>query len=366
MKDPRVDKLADILVNYSAKVTKGDIVQIDFAGVRALPLVEAVYSLCLKNKARCVEYQFSTEELGRKFYELADEDQISYFPQHRLDFMKKATVYIGISATENTQAFAGLDLGKMMRRQKLLRPIIDRRVDHTRWVITRYPTVGLAQDAKMSLEEFEDFYFKSCNLDWPAFAKTIDKLWKIVHETQDVRIVASDTDVRFSKKGIAAIKSEGLRNMPDGEVYTAPVKDSIEGHITYNTPSFYQGKEFDGVRFEFKKGKIVAASCKQGSVKELNKILDTDPGSRYVGEFAFGLNKNINKAVKNILFDEKITGSIHLTPGQAYKIADNGNRSSVHWDLVKLLIGDGEVYLDGKLVQKDGKFVLKELKGLNP
>lgn len=365
MKDPRVEKLADILVNYSAKVKKGDIVQVDFSGTRALPLVEAIYERCLKNRAACVEYQFSTEEMGRKFYELADEEQLGYFPGHRLDFMKKATVYIGINALENTQAFAGVDLGKMIKRQQLLRPIIDRRVDFTRWVITRYPSVGIAQDAKMSLEAFEDFYFRACNIDWPLFAEKIGRLWRMAGAAKEIKITASDTDIRFSKKGIPAIKSEGLRNMPDGEVYTAPVKDSIEGYITYNTPSFYQGKEFDGIRFEFRKGKIVSASCKQGSEKELNKILDTDKGSRYVGEFAFGLNKNITQPVKNILFDEKITGSIHLTPGQAYKIADNGNRSSIHWDLVKLLKGDGEVYFDGKLVQKDGKFVPKELKALN-
>ncbi|MFA5038431.1 MAG: aminopeptidase [Candidatus Omnitrophota bacterium] len=365
MRDPRIETLADILVNYSAKVKKDDVVLIDFAGVRALPLVEAIYGLCLKNRARCVEYQFSTEELSRKFYELADEEQLSYFPAHRLAFMKKATVYIGINASENTQAFAGIDLGKMVKRQQVLRPIIDRRVDFSRWIITRYPSVGLAQDAKMSLEDFEDFYFRACNMDWPLFARKIGHLWRLVREAGEVRITASDTEIRFSKKGIPAVKSEGLRNMPDGEVYTAPVRDSIEGYITYNTPSFYHGKEFDGVRFEFRKGRIVSASCRQGSVKELQKILDTDQGSRYVGEFAFGLNKNITQPVKNILFDEKISGSIHLTPGQAYKIADNGNRSSIHWDLVKLLKGDGEVYFDGKLIQKDGKFVVKELKGLN-
>jgi len=280
--------------------------------------------------------------------------------------MKNTTVYFGISATENTQNFASVPVSGMVKRQKVFRPIINRRVDHTRWVVTRYPTNGLAQDAKMSLEAFENFYFRACNIDWPDFAKKITRLCRVINQAKDVVIKASDTDLRFSLKGMRAVKCEGLRNMPDGEVYTAPVKDSIEGYITYNCPSFYHGKEFSGVRFEFKNGKIVDARCSTGSNNELNKILDSDKGARYIGEFSFGLNKNITVPMKNILFDEKIVGSIHLTPGNAYKGgADNGNRSSVHWDLVKILKGDGEVYLDGKLIQKNGKFVVGELKELN-
>jgi aminopeptidase len=365
MSDPRVEKLADILVNYSAKVRKGDVVMIDFSGTRSLPLIEEIYKKCLKNGARYVEYNFSSEDLTRLFYQIALGGQLSYFPRHRLEAMKKATVYIGVGGNENTQTYANTPLKKMVVREKVLRPIINRRIDHTRWVVTRYPTNGLAQDAKMSLAEFEDFYFKACNIDWPDFSKKITKLWQVVNRTKQVRIKSSDTDLTFSIKGIPAIKSEGLRNMPDGEVFTSPVKNSVEGYITYNTPSLYHGKEFDGVRFEFSKGRIVEATSKIGSTDELNKILDTDRGARYVGEFSFGLNKNITRPMKNILFDEKIMGSIHFTPGQAYKDADNGNRSSIHWDLVKILKGDGEVYFDGKLVQKDGKFVVKELRGLN-
>ncbi len=365
MSDPRIEKLADILVNYSAGVKKGDIVIIDFSGTRPLPLVRAVYEKCLRNGARAVEYNFSSEDLARIFYTVAQKEQLRYFPQHRLAAMKKATVYIGINGTENTQNYARSPLPKMVQREKVLRPIQNRRVDKTRWIITRYPTIGLAQDAKMSLEEFEDFYFKACNIDWHDFSKKITKLWHLVDKTAEVRIKASDTDLRFSIKGIPAIKSEGLRNMPDGEVFTAPVKDSVEGYVTYNVPSFYHGKEFNGVSFEFKAGRIVKAHAKAGSDTELNKILDADKGARYIGEFSFGLNKNITQPIKNILFDEKIAGSFHFTPGQAYKVADNGNRSSIHWDLVKILKGDGEIYLDGKLVQKDGKFVPKELKGLN-
>ena len=365
MSDTRVERLADILVDYSTGVRKGDVVVIDFSGFRPLPLVEAIYKRCLKNGASRVEYNFSSEDLTRIFYETANTDQLNYFPVDRLLAMKKATVYFGIGGSENTQNLAKANIEGLLRRSKILRPIIDRRVDHTRWVITRYPTVGLAQDANMSLADFEDLYFRSCNIDWPGFSRKITLLWKLVSKSKDVRIRASDTDLRFSVKGIPAVKSEGLRNMPDGEVFTAPVKNSVEGYITYNTPSFYHGKEFNGITLEFKKGRIVKAEALKGSTEELNKIFDIDKGSRFIGEFAFGLNKGIYQPVKNILFDEKIAGSIHFTPGQAYKDADNGNRSSIHWDLVKILNGDGEVYLDGRLIQKNGKFVLKELKGLN-
>jgi len=364
MPDPRVEKLADILVNYSTKVKKGDVVMIDFSGTRPLPLVKEIYRKSLENGAKYVEYNFSAEDLAKVFYDVAKDEQLTYFPKHRMEAMKRATVYIGISGNENVQNFANVSLPKMVKREKALRPIINRRVDFTRWVITRYPTSGLAQDARMSLDEFEDFYFKACNIDWSDFSKKIEYLWKMVERTKDVRIKSSDTDLAFSIKGIPAVKSEGIHNMPDGEVYTAPVKNSVNGHITYNTPSLYHGKEFGSVRLEFKDGKVVKAACGAGSAIELNRILDTDSGARYVGEFAFGLNRNITKPMKNILFDEKIVGSIHFTPGQAYKVADNGNRSSVHWDLVKILKGDGEVYLDGRLVQKDGKFVIRELKGL--
>jgi aminopeptidase len=365
MNDPRIERLADILVNYSTKVTKGDIVIIDFSGTRPLPLVREIYKKCLENGASYVEYNFSSEDLTKTFYDVATGAQLTYFPRHRMEAMKKATVSIGINGTENVQNYAHVDLPKMVKRDKVLRPIVNRRVDFTRWVITRYPTVGIAQDARMSLEEFEDFYFRACCIDWVDFAKKSACLQHIVTRGRDVRIKSSDTDLRFSIKGIPGVKCEGLRNMPDGEVYTAPVKDSVEGFITYNTPSLYHGKEFNGVRLEFKAGKIVSATCASGNVKELNKIFDSDQGARYIGEFSFGLNKNITQPIKNILFDEKIMGSIHFTPGQAYKGTDNGNRSSIHWDLVKILKGDGEVHFDGKLIQKNGTFVTKELKGLN-
>jgi len=249
--------------------------------------------------------------------------------------------------------------------QKLTKPLIDQRVKHTRWMVTRYPTHAAAQEAKMSLEEYEDYLFSACCIDWNAESKKQEKLKKLMDHTRKVRIVAPDTDIVFSIDGLPGIKCDGRFNMPDGEVFTAPVRDSVQGHIAYNCPSIYQGKEYNGVRFDFKDGKIVKAVAEGGLSAALNKILDTDEGARYIGEFALGINPGIRQPMRNILFDEKIFGSIHLTPGQAYDECDNGNRSAVHWDLVRIL-NDGEIWFDDMLIQKNGRFVHKDLLQLNP
>lgn len=365
MKDPRITQMAEVLVNYSTRVQKGDIVLISASGFESGPLVKEVYRLCLEKGAKYVEYEFTAPEINRHFYNSATKEQLAYFPKHRLDFMKKVDVYIGIAAADNSMAMANANQSSMIAWAKLLRPIIDWRVKKTRWVITRFPTHGAAQEARMSLEEYEDYLFSACCIDWAAESKKQEKLKKLVDKTDVVRIKASDTDLSFSIKGMPGIKCDGRFNIPDGEVFTAPVKDSVEGYITYNCPTVYHGKEFDGIRLEFSKGKVVKATS-TGMDDELNHILDTDKGARYVGEFAIGVNPNIRVPMRNILFDEKIFGSIHFTPGQCYDECDNGNKSSVHWDMVKILAGDGEIWFDGVLIQKDGRFVHKDLKALNP
>jgi len=217
----------------------------------------------------------------------------------------------------------------------------------------------------MSLEEYEDYLFSACCIDWDKESLKQDKLKTLMDKTNSVRIIAPDTDLTFSIAGLPGIKCDGRFNMPDGEVFTAPVKDSVQGHITYNCPSIYQGKEFNAVRFEFKDGKIIEASAGGDMTGMLNKILDTDEGARYVGEFSLGINPGIRQPMRNILFDEKIFGSIHFTPGQAYDECDNGNRSAVHWDLVRILT-DGEIWFDDVLIQKNGLFIHQDLLELNP
>jgi aminopeptidase len=365
LKDPRISQLAQVLVNYSTRVKKGDVVFITASGFEAEPLVKELYVLCLSKGAKYVEYDFTLPDINRRFYDIATKAQISWFPQHKLDFMKQVDVFIAISAADNSMTLANADQSNMIAYSKLLRPIQDWRVKNTRWVVTRYPTHGGAQEAKMSLEEYEDYVFSACCIDWVAESRKQEKLKKLMDKTDKVAIKASDTDLSFSIGGLPGIKCDGRFNIPDGEVFTAPVKDSVEGYITYNCPTIYQGKEFNNIRLDFSKGKIVKACC-NGMNDELNGILDTDEGARYIGEFAIGVNPGIRRPMRNILFDEKISGSIHFTPGQCYDECDNGNKSAVHWDMVKLLSGDGEIWFDDKLIQKNGRFVDKELYCLNP
>ena len=365
MKDPRVRELAKVLVNYSTRVMKGDVVLISASGFEAAPLVQELYILCMERGANYVEYEFTLPEINRHFFNKGTKSQLSYFPGHKLDFMKKATVYIAISAGENSMVMAQANQPNMIAWSKVVRPIVDQRVKHTRWVITRYPTHGAAQEAKMSLEEYEDYLFSACCIDWAAESKKQEKLKRLMDKADRVRIIATDTDLTFSIKGMPGIKCDGRYNIPDGEVFTAPVRGSVEGYITYNCPTIYQGKEFNNVRLEFSKGKIVNAFA-PGMEENLNKILDTDEGARYIGEFAIGVNPGITQPMRNILFDEKIFGSIHFTPGQCYDECDNSNRSAVHWDMVKILKNDGEIWFDDQLIQKDGRFVQKNLLALNP
>ena len=365
MRDPRVKELAGVLVNYSTRVKKGDVVLISASGFEAAPLVQELYILCLERGAAYVEYEFNLPEINRHFYNRATKGQLAYFPKHKLEFMKKATVFISISAGENSMVMSQANQANMISWSKVIRPIIDERVKHTRWVITRYPTHGSAQEARMSLDEYEDYLFSACCIDWAAESKKQEKLKRLMDKADRVRITADDTDLSFSIKGMPGIKCDGRFNIPDGEVFTAPVKDSVEGYITYNCPTVYQGKEFNDIRLEFSKGKIIKASA-PGMDEALVSILDSDEGARFIGEFAIGVNPGITEPMRNILFDEKIFGSIHFTPGQCYDECDNGNSSSVHWDMVKILKNGGEIRFDDQVIQKNGLFVHKDLLALNP
>lgn len=365
MNDPRIRQFAEILVDYSTRVKKGDVVLINAAGLEAMPLVKELYALCLKRGAKYVEYSFSVPEIDRNFYNIASKPQLEHFPQHKLDFYKTLTVYIGISAGNNSMVMANARQEAIVAYQKVTKPLIDQRVRHTRWCVTRYPTHAAAQEARMSLDEYEEYLFSACCIDWKAESRKQDKLKKLVDSTRNVRIIAPDTDLTFSIEGLPGIKCDGRFNMPDGEVFTAPVRDSVQGHITYNCPSIYQGKEYNGIRLDFKNGRIMKAAAAAGMSGALNKILDTDEGARYIGEFAIGVNPGIRQPMRNILFDEKIFGSIHFTPGQAYDECDNGNRSAVHWDLVRIL-ADGEIWFDDVLIQKNGRFIHRDLVDLNP
>jgi aminopeptidase len=281
--------------------------------------------------------------------------------------MKDMDAYIAVRGSNNIAENSDVPAARMKLAMNKTRAVIDHRVKKTKWCVLRWPTASMAQQAGMSTEAFEDFYFRVCLLDYKALMPAMNALKKLMDQTDAVHIKGPGTDLRFSIKDIPAIPCGGTANIPDGEVFTAPVKDSVEGVISYNAPTIYQGIPFDGIRLTFEKGKIVKAEA-GNKTKELNHILDSDSGARYIGEFALGFHPHIRHAMRDILFDEKIAGSFHFTPGQAYEEADNGNRSQVHWDMVCIQrkdTGGGEIYFDGKLIRKDGVFLPKALQKLN-
>ena len=279
--------------------------------------------------------------------------------------------YIGISGGDNVFELTDVPKQNMQIHSiNYSKPIHhDIRVTKTKWVILKYPTGAIAQLSNMSTDAFKKYYYNVCNLDYQKMNDAMTELQILMQKTDKVKIVSPNTDLTFSIKGIRANKCAGEMNIPDGEIYTAPIKNSVNGKITYNVPTLYNGKRFDGVSLTFKDGKIIDASCSNGGNLYLNQILDTDEGARYVGEFSFGLNPYILEPMLDILFDEKMCGSIHFTPGSCYNDAFNGNDSAVHWDMVlcqRKEYGGGEIWFDDVLIRKDGLFVLDNLKALNP
>ncbi len=360
MVDARIKKAAEILVDYSAKVKKEDYVRINCAPA-AKPLALEIYRLCLKKGAYPI-FNISFDEAPKIYYENASEEQLKKFPELAMYEAKKMDVFITIGGEEDTRVLEKVDPKKISMRAKVVRPISDYIVNKAqkRWVLFEYPTKGLAKDAGMSLKDYENFVFDSIDLDWEKENKKMYKLARILDKTDKVRIVGRDTDLTFSIKGMSAKpddkKYEGQHNMPDGEVFTAPVKNSVNGYIYYEYPVVYNGKEVSGIRLEFKNGRIVKANAKKNE-KLLKAMIETDEGSHYLGEFGIGLNYKINRFTKNILFDEKIGGTIHLAVGAAYKECNGKNKSAVHWDMIKDM-RKGEIYFDNKLVFKDGKWLV--------
>jgi aminopeptidase len=364
MHDERFDRLAKLLVEYSIRLKRNETVLIeafDIPDEMTVALVRAV-----RNTEGVPFAQVYHARVNRALALEASDRQLNLMASHELARMKKMDAYIAVRGSHNITELADVPPDKMQLIGKKMRPVQDQRVKRTKWVVLRWPTPSMAQLAGMSTEAFEDFYFDVCTLDYRKLQPGMKALKGLMEKTDRVEIKAPGTDLTFSIKGIPAIICGGDRNIPDGEVFTAPVKGSVEGQVTFNAPSIYQGTAFDGVRLEFKRGKIVDASSNE--TEKLNKILDSDAGARYIGEFSVGFNPRVFQPMRDILFDEKIAGSFHFTPGQAYEEADNGNRSQVHWDLVSIQrpdYGGGEIYFDGKLIRKNGKFLPKQLRSLN-
>lgn len=367
MRDPRIQKLAENLVGYSVNLQPGENVLIEMIGSER-DLLNAIIEEVGK-RGGYPFVQLTDRTVQRAMLNHATKEQLSLWAELDLERMKKMDCYIGIRAGENVNDLADVPEQNMKLYNSLYQHPVhsEERVKRTKWVVLRYPNASMAQLANTSTEAFEDFYFDVCNLDYSKMDRAQDPLAELMKKTDKVRIVGPGTDLSFSIKGIGAEKCSGQKNIPDGEVYTAPVRDSVNGTIQYNTPTLYNGITFENIKFRFENGKIVEATG--GDTARLNEILDSDEGARYIGEFAIGFNPYILHPMKDILFDEKIAGSLHFTPGQAYDVTDNGNRSSIHWDLVLIQrpeYGGGEIYFDDVLIRKDGLFVLPELEGLNP
>lgn len=364
MKDKRNEILARQLIDYSTELQKGEVLYLEIKGKETLELGKEIIRLATEKGAVPFWY-YNDESLGRHWIKNANDDQFRKQAELHLELMKRADAYIGLRGSDNPFDLADIPSSQTEKMNRLFyKPVhLEERVKRTRWVVLRYPNNAMAQLAETSQENFEDFYYRVCCADYAKMSQAQDKLFALMDATDKVRLVSPGTDLTFSLKGIDVVKCDGKRNIPDGEVYTAPVRDSINGTISYNTPSLYQGNVYNNISFTFENGKIVKASC-SGDSKRLNKILDTDPGARYVGEFAIGVNPFILHPMKDTLFDEKIAGSFHLTPGQCYDEAPNGNNSAIHWDLVLIQrpdYGGGEIWFDDKLIRKDGVFTDEQM-----
>jgi len=367
MRDPRIQQLAANLAGYSVKVQPGENVLIEMIGSERELLKSLIEEVVKLGGNPFVEIE--DRSVLRTLLTSGTDEQLETWAAYDLERMKRMDAYIGIRAGDNSNELADVPSDRMKAYDRIHRhPVhMEQRVKKTKWVVLRYPNSSMAQAANKSTEAFEDFYFDVCNLDYAKMDRAMDPLQKLMARTDKVRIVGPGTELCFSIKGIGAQKCSGERNIPDGEVYSCPVRDSVNGTISYNTPSVYNGFTFENVKFRFENGKIVEATA--NDTDRINSILDSDDGARHIGEFSLGFNPYILHPMKDTLFDEKIAGSLHFTPGQAYEVTDNGNRSSIHWDLVLIQrpeYGGGEVYFDDVLIRKDGIFVIPELEGLNP
>ena len=369
MLDPRIQQLAELLVDHSCGLEPGERVLIEAFDLPDPSLVTClVETACARGALPLVNWK--NNRITRSLLLAGNDETFELQGELELAAMQKMDAYIGVRGSANSDELSDVppDQMKLYQEHCWGRVHLQERVPNTKWVVLRYPTPSFAQAAQMSTQAFEDFFFRVCTADYAKLKESQVPLVRRMEEADEVRIVSPETDLTFSIKDIPVVPSHGRRNIPDGETFTAPVRDSVNGVITYNTSSRYQGVVFDRIRFEFKDGKIVHAECANGQNKRLNEILDSDEGARYIGEWSLGLNNEITEPMLDTLFDEKIGGSMHLTPGNAYETADNGNRSQVHWDIVLIQTkdwGGGEVSFDGDLLRKDGHFVPEDLQALN-
>jgi aminopeptidase len=368
MTDPRMEKLADVLINYACALKEGENILIE-----AIDIPHAFTNSLVKTAAAAGGRPLvllKSNQVLRSLMLAGTRPQWDVIEDVERAQMERMQCYIGARGNPNVSELSDVpsEKQKMYEETVFNRVHRDVRIKKTRWVVLRWPNPSMAQMAEMSTEAFEDFFFKVCTLDYAKMSRAMQPLKQLMEKTDKVRLKGPrDTDLNFSIKGIPAIPCDGKVNIPDGEVFTAPVRDSVNGVIHFNAPTIYRGVTHNDIRLVFKNGKVVEATSTASD--KLNEVLDADEGARYIGEFAIGFNPWCTKPMKDILFDEKIAGSIHFTPGNSYEDADNGNKSSIHWDMVMMQTpesGGGEIHFDNRLIRKDGRFVIPELEALNP
>ncbi len=370
MPDPRWETLAEILIQHSTRIEAGETLLVECFDLQDTTLPRLLVQKAARRGASPLVDTKDTQVL-RELVRNASEAQMRTFGEVERFRMERVDAYIALRGSRNVNEMADVPAERMnLYNTHYMKPVhFDQRIRHTRWCVLRMPGPGMAQQAGMSTEAFENFYFDVCNIDYPRLAKALVPLVRRMEVAREVHITGPETDLRFSIEGIPVVPCAGEMNIPDGEVFTAPVRASVEGRIRFNTPTIYQGASFDGVRLEFRAGRIVDADCTAGDAERLRRIFETDEGAGYIGEWSIGCNPRILHPMRDILFDEKIAGSFHLTPGNAYDEANNGNRSKIHWDLVQIQRADrggGTIAFDGVPIRVDGLFVPEDLKALDP
>ncbi len=367
MQDQRYTKLAKVIIDHSTALKSGEKILIEAIDIPAEMVIELMRAVKKKNALPYITVK--QNRLLRELYNIGSDTHMKDIGNWEAGRMQNMDAYVALRGSYNATELSDVSSENLALYQKYWwEPVhLKLRVPKTKWVVLRWPHPSMAQQAQMSTEAFEHFYFNVCTLDYGKMSRAMQALKKRLEETDEVRIKGPGTDLRFSIKGMPAVKCDGKHNLPDGEVYTAPVKNSVHGKLCYTARTIYQGTVHDDICLQFENGKIIKATSSHTDV--LNRVLDTDEGARYIGEFALGVNPLIKEPMLDILFDEKIAGSFHFTPGSAYDEANNGNESQVHWDMVCIqtaAYGGGEITFDGKLVRKDGLFVSSDLQALNP
>lgn len=354
--DTRYQKLAKILINYSTQTKKGDKVLIHMKEPEAFPLVREIYKQAIL-KGALPEVYFSSIHLTYDRLKFGSPLQVKYYPKVDDSSIEWADVWLGIRAVKNPYELKGIDAKRLAEDTKICGKLASKRARKCRWVLCWVPTEALAQKAKTSMTETTNFFFKATLRDWQKEAKKYKKFQRVFQKGERVKIVGKDTDISFSTKGRKYVVDDGHMNMPGGEIFTAPIEDSVAGKIYFDIPCAWAGRVVKDIHFEFKKGRVLRAEAKEGN-DLLEKNLEIDRGAKYIGEFGIGTNFGIKRAVLDGLFDEKIGGTIHLALGQGYKECGSKNKSVLHWDLIKDLRKEGQVFVDGKLIFKKGKFLI--------